>query len=510
MLGIRGVADGATSTLVDPTNASAEAVPVSARTRVSLKASHTLWHLALAYGLWLALPIALYAAVGGPHPTVLVLVHYVVASACAVTAAVMTVEAACAWRRKAAPQGEYRPVDRTVTFIVCAYLPNEQHLIMETVRGLRTSLATVCPGSQIILAYNTPHALPVEHALRDHARRDPHFVPLRVHGSNSKAENIHAALGLSTGEMTVLLDADHHLLTDAVERAWRWLDRGYDVVQGRCVIRGEKQSVLTRWVGVEFEQVYAVLHAGRSMGFDIALFGGSNGYWRTSVLREITMDPSMLTEDIDATVRATMRGYRFVHDRSIVASELAPGSFASWWAQRLRWAQGWLQVTMRHQRAILASQGLSWKQKAYWTYLLSWRELFPVLSLQGFALLATAAVLHRPIGWFSNGYFVATAILTAVAGPLATVVAYRRALWQTRSGLGPWFVAYAVLSLPYTLLKNSVSMAAQVRQAIGRSGEWVVTSRAPGGAASRDPAADTDPWEGSQTLGMPAIGAGNQ
>lgn len=499
VLGKRRVADGAPSVLhvVGSLAEEAETVPASAAatTRVAVKASHTLQHLLIAYGLCLAVPIALYVAAGARHPIALVLVHYVVATACALTALVMTVEVVCAWKRRPTPNDGLHVLPRagTVTCIVSAYLPNEQHLIMETLIRLSANLNISNHRVQVILAYNSPQYLPVEETLRAYAALNPNFIPLRVDGSRSKAENVHAAVALATGEMTVLLDADHHLLSDAVERAWRWLERGYDVVQGRCVVRNQKLGLLTRWVAIEFEQVYAILHAGRSMGFDIAIFGGSNGYWRTSVLREISMDPSMLTEDIDATVRATLQGYRFVHDRSIVASELAPATLEAWWSQRLRWAQGWLQVTMKHQPAILASGRLSWKQKAYWTYLLTWRELYPVLSIQAFGLLGAAVLLQQPIGWFSNGYFVATAAITLAAGPLATVAAYRRALWRTKSRLRLWFIGYALFSLPYTMLKNSVGMAAQVRQVVDRSGEWVITNRAPLSQVHRGPEGATDP-----------------
>ena len=57
------------------------------------------------------------------------------------------------------------------------------------------------PGPlQVILAYNTPRDLPIEAALRDIAARDPRFLPLRVPGSTSKAQNVNAALARVTGE----------------------------------------------------------------------------------------------------------------------------------------------------------------------------------------------------------------------------------------------------------------------------------------------------------------------
>lgn len=62
------------------------------------------------------------------------------------------------------------------------------------------------------------------------------------------------------------------------------------------------------------------------------------------------MDSSMLTEDIDSALRAFSRGAKAVHDLNVVSYELAPVTLAAFWKQRLRWAQGWAQASMRHVR----------------------------------------------------------------------------------------------------------------------------------------------------------------
>ena len=71
------------------------------------------------------------------------------------------------------------------------------------------------------------------------------------------------------------------------------------------------------------------------------------------------------------------RAHAIVADRSIVSTELAPENFRSLWFQRKRWAQGWLEVTLRYQRDFWRSKRLGLRQKLYWTYLLLYRELYP-------------------------------------------------------------------------------------------------------------------------------------
>ena len=433
----------------------------------------------LAHALFLGLPTFAYVAIGYTYPPILGLIHYAIATAYAITSLLMLYEARAAVSRRRAPISPDGALPKVplVSVIVSAYLPNEQELIAETIVHLATQMRVPSYRLQIILAYNTPHDLPVERGLESFRRLNVAFTPLRVQGSRSKAENIMAALPYARGEMTVLLDGDHHPHPDAIERAWRWLSLGYDVVQGRCVIRNQMQSYATKLVAVEFEQMYSVFHPGRSHALDTAIFGGTNGYWRTSALKQIGMDHRMLTEDIDSSLRALLAGYKLIHDRSIISTELAPATFGVWWNQRLRWAQGWFQVTMRHQTDVWRSPHLSMRLKFYWTLLLGWRELFPLLSLQIPGLLIAAEALGQKVDLLASPYLVSTAILTLLTGPLTGLAAYRMALWRTKQRLKVWFLIYAFMSLPYTGLRNTVALVAIIRELLGES-RWVVTKRA--------------------------------
>jgi len=65
-------------------------------------------------------------------------------------------------------------------------------------------------------------------------------------------------------------------------------------------------------------------------------FGGSNGYWKAEILKEIRMDGSMLTEDIDSSIRATLAGYKIGYSGDVISSELSPLREATLKKQRLR------------------------------------------------------------------------------------------------------------------------------------------------------------------------------
>lgn len=114
------------------------------------------------------------------------------------------------------------------------------------------------------------------------------------------------------------------------------------------MIFNSTRSLLASMIAVEFDKIYAVSHPGRSALWGFGLFTGSNGFWRASLLRNLKMDSTMLTEDIDSSLRAFSRGARTIHDLNVVSYELAPASLHAFWNQRLRWAQGWAQSSAKH------------------------------------------------------------------------------------------------------------------------------------------------------------------
>lgn len=378
-----------------------------------------------------------------------------------------------------------RPVPRS-TFLVAAYLPNEQDIILETVRHLLENVERPEDGLEIILAYNTPVDLPIETDLRLIAEVHPELRLVRVEGSHSKAENLNATLDLVTGELVCILDADHHPIGDCFVRAWRWLEHDYDVVQGRNVIRNYEQNLLTQNIAIEFESVYGVSHQAKSLLTDTSIFGGSNGYWRTGVIQKIRFNPVRLTEDIDASMRTLLSGYKIVHDRSIVTTELAPTDFNSFWFQRKRWAQGWLEVSLKYQRRVWKSDQLTLWQKTYWTYLLYYCVLYSLIALQILPLLLSMYLFQNDAPATDNPYLFFTTLVTFASGFYQTLITMRVAVIRYPRR---YFAQHAILIFLYTILKNMISVVGMYDHIHGVN-RWVVTPR---GSQQRKPQRDRQP-----------------
>lgn len=365
------------------------------------------------------------------------------------------------------------------SFLVAAYLPNEQDIILDTMRHMLYNVDRPDGGLELILAYNTPMDLPIEEDLRHLSQTHPELRLLRVEGSHSKAENLNAALDIVTGEIVCVVDADHHPASDCFVRAWRWLEHGYDVVQGRNVIRNHASNLLTKNIAIEFESVYGVSHPAKSFLTDSTIFCGSNGYWRTSVLKRIRFNPAMLTEDIDASMRTLLSGYRIIHDRSIVTTELAPVDFNSFWFQRKRWAQGWLEVSFKYQRRIWKSNKLTLWQKVYWTYLLYYCVLYSLIAPQILPLILSMLLFQGTVPASDNLYLWISTLITFSSGAYQTLVTMKVAALRYPAF---YFIQHGVLIFLYTILKNMIAVVGLYDHLHGDN-KWVVTPR--GATANR-------------------------
>ena len=187
------------------------------------------------------------------------------------------------------------------------------------------------------------------------------------------------------------------------------------------------------------------------------------------------MRGSMLTEDIDSSMRTVERGLKIRSDRDVVSRELATTTFEQVWNQRLRWAQGWFQVTMMHAVRVWRSPGLTLRQKFGASYLLGYREVYPWLSLQIFPLVAY---------WLSRGdtlsygwpIFLCTTLFVLHIGPIQTWYAYRLADWEIKQHKS-WFWAYLLFAtLFYTEYKNTIARVAHIKEFVGERA-WKVTPR---------------------------------
>lgn len=416
------------------------------------------------------------------EPVLFTVYFWIILSALLLTTLMITIEVARAARFPEPPVKRALTDDEMprLAIVVPAYLPNEVDTLMDS---LRAQLSMDYPADKflVVCAYNRDERLDLEDSLLELARNNSCFVPLRVPDSSSKAHNLNAALRHLDGlvDVIAIFDADHQPHPTAARQAVRWLSplgtaEPYDFVQGQCVIRNSEANFLTKLVAAEFVTIYAVAHPGRTVFNDFGIFGGTNGWWKADLITSLTFDSTMLTEDIDSTARALLRGKRMATDPRIVSTELSPVSFTTLWKQRMRWSQGWLQVSIKYTGKLLRSSNLTGYQKRGVALLFLWRVVHPWIAALMVPLMITHLLLFENTP-YDLLIFVFTAILVNGVGAIQAAMAKRLAPPQVRDQRF-LFARYAAFSFFYALLRAWNNRGAVLRQILGVD-QWEVTTR---------------------------------
>ena len=137
---------------------------------------------------------------------------------------------------------------------------------------------------------------------------------------------------------------------------------------------------------------------GLSLLAGSAYFGGGNAAWRRDALEALGFDSTMLTEDIDVSIRALSLGHRMQFVPWAQVGELCPATFAAFYKQRLRWAMGWEQVTVKRIVTLFNSVAIPESRKWRTSVLLVARDWAILGSLTAVSNLSMGLYFQMKFG----------------------------------------------------------------------------------------------------------------
>lgn len=382
----------------------------------------------------------------------------------------------------------------TIDIIIVAYLPNEQDIIRDQILYAVEELQYPRDKLRINLVYNTPKPIePLESELHTLGEKIPNLRVIKVPGSKSKADNLNHFFTLeNSSDIIGVFDSDHcphpHNPRWAAERFMS--SKSVDIVQGRCIVYNTNESWYAKMIAIEFDKIYAISHPGRQRAFGFGLFCGSNGYWKADLLMGHKMDGTMLVEDIDSALRAYGKGKNAVHDMNVISYEMAPNNFMAFWKQRLRWAQGWTQASVKHLPLLWtnpppAEDGTIIKRTFNERFgvlsLLLVRELSYYLVTLHTCLLTSFIIIDWPRNVSEFVRLIFFRYPLAEWFFFATILALIYTLWFTervRSEFTSFrsMACFCAIYVPYLILMGTMGLFGHARQIVGYS-SWNPTAR---------------------------------
>ena len=179
----------------------------------------------------------------------------------------------------------------------------------------------------------------------------------REQGGQGKAHTLNHGLKVILGddwmEALLITDADVIFEPPALRTMTRHLaDPAVGAVTAYIKEGSRPGNYLTRFIGYEYVTAQAVARRGQNViGAVACLAGGAQLHSRANLMAlDGRIDTTSLAEDTFTTFETQLRGRRVVFEPHATCWAEEPESVAALWKQRLRWARGNVQVTIRYRR----------------------------------------------------------------------------------------------------------------------------------------------------------------
>jgi len=172
----------------------------------------------------------------------------------------------------------------------------------------------------------------------------------RAKNLGSKAGNINNGLHFSNGDLVAIFDADHAPTSDFLQKTVGWFrhDPKLFLVQTPHFFVNpdpiEKNLQTFSTMPGENEMFYKVIQRGLDY-WNSAFFCGSAAVLRRTCLAETGgLAGDTITEDAETALTLHAKGYNSAYIGTPMISGLSPETLTSFIGQRIRWAQGMVQI----------------------------------------------------------------------------------------------------------------------------------------------------------------------
>lgn len=215
-----------------------------------------------------------------------------------------------------------------------------------------------------------------------------------------KAGALAEGLKTAKGEYIAVFDADFVPQRDMLQKTIHFFyDKSVGMVQTRWGFLNNKYSLLTRIQAILLDGHFVIEHAARNWSGRFFNFNGTAGIWRKEAIETSGgWQHDTLTEDLDLSYRAQLKGWKFVFLKDEISPSELPVEINAFKTQQHRWAKGSLQTAKKLLPRIIKSD-LPLKVKIEAFFHLT-NNVSYLLMLMLSVLMYPSMVARINIGWF--------------------------------------------------------------------------------------------------------------
>ena len=160
------------------------------------------------------------------------------------------------------------------------------------------------------------------------------------------------------GEFISIFDADFVPKPDFLMNTIHYFtDPKICVVQSRWDHLNREDSLLTKSQAIFLDGHFAIEHVGRNRSGRFMSFNGTGGTWRREAIEDAGgWRHDTLTEDLDLSYRAQLKGWKFIFLPDLISPAELPPDMSGFKAQQFRWTKGGAQNAIKLLPKVLLSK----------------------------------------------------------------------------------------------------------------------------------------------------------
>ncbi|MFA6233337.1 MAG: cellulose synthase family protein [Bacteroidota bacterium] len=210
-----------------------------------------------------------------------------------------------------------------------------------------------------------------------------------------KAGALRYGMEIAKGEFIAIFDADFVPNPSfLLETLRHFTDDGIGMVQTRWEHLNNEFSLLTRAQGIALDGHFVIEQQVRNKSGFFINFNGTAGVWRRSCIVDAgNWEADTLTEDLDLSYRAQLKGWRFVFLNDVTSPAELPSEINALKSQQFRWTKGAIETARKILPRVWKAK-LPLRIKLQSTVHLTNNLVFPFILLTGILNVPLVFIKH--------------------------------------------------------------------------------------------------------------------
>lgn len=220
----------------------------------------------------------------------------------------------------------------------------------------------------------------------------------RTNRINYKAGALKEGLATAKGELIAIFDADFMPQQDWLKKTVpHFKNAEIGMVQTRWGHINRDYSLLTQVQAFALDAHFTLEQSGRNAKGYFINFNGTAGIWRKECILDAgNWEGDTLTEDLDLSYRAQLKGWKFKYLEDVVTPAELPVVISAARSQQFRWNKGGAENFLKMFRRIIRSKNIPFANKIH--------GLLHLVNSTMFFFLLILALLSIPMLYIKNQY----------------------------------------------------------------------------------------------------------